>query len=127
MIYCIDPSLFPTDPKKIVEQISYRDENDFEWRIVRIKNGFMVRFFGDDYFKESKFFCELKSGKTVVIKNTNCIFFDSNDFDLFCDIRDLLKNENTDDIWDFFNEMLTERFEHSDGILESEMLDAKKP
>lgn len=121
MIYCLEPALYPK-PHQFIEEISYRDENDFEWKVARISNGFFVRYFGNDYFKESVFVCELLQGETIRIKNTNCIFIQNTDFEVFAEVRNVLKNGYTDDIWETFEEMFTERFEHDKTLLKSELL-----
>ena len=129
-----------------IEELSYKDENNFEWKIARIKNGFMVRYFGEEYFKQKTFECELSNGEWVRVKNTNCIFFQNVDFETFCevrdiikigytddffqnvdfetfcDVRDIIKIGYTDDIWETFEQLFTERFEHDKGMLESEMV-----
>lgn len=121
MIYCIPPSAYPKEGQAI-EEIVYKDENEFEWRIARVVNGFIVRYFGPPYFKENLFICELQSGETFFVKNTNCIFFKTTDFETFCDVRDVIKSGYTDDIWSAMQEFFMERFEHDKGMLESEIL-----
>ncbi len=121
MIYCVNESQYPTK-ERYIEELKYKDENDFEWRIARIENGFMVRYFGDKYFKENTFECDLSNGEHIRVNNTNCIFFQDSDFETFCDIRYILSNGYTDDIWETFEELFTERFEHDKDMLESEML-----
>ena len=120
MIYCLSPSDYPTIDKQI-EELIYIDENGFEWKIARVKNGFFVKYFGDDYFRESYFNCELPNGKTILINNTNCIFIQDTDFETFAEMRTILKNGYTDDIWETFEEMLEERFLHDLSLLESEI------
>lgn len=119
MIYCVDPKLWPTGDD-LVELISYRDENDFEWQMARLKDSFMVRYCGVDYFKEGKFYIELPMGRSKVVKNTNCILFKDGSFDCFVEVRNVLKIGYTDEIWETFEELFQERFLHSDEILESE-------
>lgn len=121
MIYCVDIEMYPKEGQ-FLEELKYKDENEFEWRICRIENGFMVRYFGDDYFKESVFSFDLKNGKRIQIRNTNCIFFKDTDFDTFCEVRNILKNGFTDDIWGIFEELLQERFENDEGFIESEII-----
>lgn len=121
MIYCIEIDLYPKEGQYI-EEISYLDENNFEWRICRIENGFMVKYFGDDYFRESVFDIELSNGKNFRIKNTNCIFFKDSNFDTFCNVRDILKNGFTDEIWEAFESCFKVRFEINDGFIESEIV-----
>lgn len=121
MIYCIAPENYPK-PGFFIEEFSYQDENDFQWKIARVENGFIVKYFGPDYFKDKYFSCELNNGKSVMINNTNCIFFQDGSFEAFYDMRTILKNGYTDDIWECFEEFFTERFEHSSDILESEIV-----
>ena len=121
MIYCLKPEMYPT-PEQTIEEISYRDENDFEWKIARVENGFFIRYFGEPYFKETYFSCELKSGEHILINNTNCIFIQDTDFETFAEVRNVIKIGYTDDIWETFQEMFEERFEHDKGLLESELV-----
>jgi hypothetical protein len=119
MIYCVPPELYPKQGM-FIEEISYKDENDFEWKIARIENGFMVKYFGDSHFMESSFEVEDIEGNYLQVKNTNCIFFSSTDFDTFCEVRDILKSGYTDDIWECFEDLFVERFKTDGSILESE-------
>lgn len=121
MIYCIPIEMYPKEGQ-FIEELSYIDENDFEWKISRVKNGFMVRYFGEPYFKETYFSCELKSGEHILINNTNCIFIKDANFETFAEFRNIIKNGFTDDIWEVFQEMFTERFEHDKGLLASEIV-----
>ena len=38
------------------------------------------------------------------------------------EVRNIIKIGYTDDIWETFEELFTERFEHDRGMLESEMV-----
>ena len=121
MLYCLDPTTAYPKAGQFLEEIKYKDENDFEWRVARVKNGFFVRYYGDAYFKESTFDCETKRGERIRVPNTGCIFFATTDFDTFYHIREIVKSGYTDDIWETFTELFTERFNHSTGLLESEI------
>lgn len=121
MIYCIPETNYPT-PELYTEELTYPDQNGFEWKVARINNGFILKYTGNPYFKDTTFECELKSGKYIRIKNTNCIFFKDSDFETFYELRNCLINGYTDDIWCTIEELLTERLEHDPGILESEMV-----
>lgn len=121
MIYCLKPEMYPT-PQQTIEEISYRDENYFEWKIARVENGFFVKYFGEPYFKETYFSCDLKSGEHILINNTNCIFIQDADFETFAEVRNVIKIGNTYDIWETFKEMFEERFEHDRRLLESEIV-----
>ncbi len=120
MIYCLAPELYP-DKDKYIEELTYRDKNDFEWRIARIKDGFMVKFCGDMYFKDTTFNGVLSTGKIFQIKNTNCIFFQNNDFEIFCDVRDVITGGWTDDIWELMTEFFAERLNVNNELIESEI------
>lgn len=119
MIYCIEEKDYPTKESWRSEELIYKDENDFEWRIARVENGFMVRYFGDKYFKEKWFICEVR-GKEIYINNTNCLFIQDTSFDTFYLIREIIKEGFTDDIWETFREMFEERLINDEGTLESE-------
>ena len=120
MIYAIPSDNYPKEGQ-FIEEHSYKDENDFEWRIARINNGFMIRYFGDPYFSE-KYFSIDANGKHYLVNNTNCIFFRDSSFETFCDLRDILKEGYTDEIWESFAEFFEERFIHNEGFLESEIV-----
>lgn len=121
MIYCLDPTTTYPQPGQFLEEITYKDENGFEWRIARVNNGFFVRYYGDSYFRESVFECETIRGDRIMVYNTGCLFFATTDFETFCHVRDILKNGWTDDIWDIFTELFTERFNQSNRLLEIEI------
>ena len=121
MIYCIPQENYP-QKGFFIEELSYNDENNFEWRIARVENGFMVRYFGHEYFKENTFICDISENEMIRIKNTNCIFFQDSSFDTFCQVRDIIKNGCTDDIWNCFESFFTERLRYDKGLLESEII-----
>lgn len=121
MIYCVPPEIYPTSNQSI-EEVIYRDENDFEWKISRVQNGFFIRYFGDPHFQDDYFSCDLDSGEHILINNTNCIFIQDSSFETFEEVRNIIKIGYTDDIWEAFEEMFEERFEHDKGILESEIV-----
>ena len=122
MIWCIPESDYPTREDWRSEELKYQDDNSFEWRIARIDNGIMVRYFGDPYFKEKMFCCETDSGKTIKVNNTNCIYVQDTSFETFYLIRDIIQSGCTDDIWEAFEEMFTERFNQDEGMLECEQV-----
>jgi len=121
MIYCVPIEQYPKEGS-FIEELIYKDVNFFEWRIARIENGLMVKYFGDEYFKESTFECTLLNGTHIRVKNTNCIFFKDVDFETFCEVREIIKIGYTDDIWETFEELFTERFEHDRHLLQSEII-----
>jgi len=64
----------------------------------------------------------LKGGEHILINNTNCIFIQDTDFETFAEVRNVIRIGYTDDIWETFQEMFEERFEHDKGLLESELV-----
>lgn len=121
MLYCVEPNIYPKH-NQAIEEISYKDENDFEWKIARVQNGFFVRYFGDKYFSDNIFCITTKLGELIKVQNTNCIFFQNADFDTFCEMRNIIKTGWTDDIWEAISDLLTERFNHDLGMIESEII-----
>ncbi len=114
MIFSAEKKDFPTDSMS-TEINSYNDQNDFEWKIAMVKNGFFIGYFGDEYFLESKF--EITDNlDTHLLKNTGCFFIESLDFEVFCEFRNILKEGFTDDIWDSIQEFIQLRFDLT-GIL----------
>ena len=120
MLYLVIPSLYPSKDK-IIEETLY-DENDLEWRIARVVNGFFVKYFDDKHFIPNILCITTKIGELIKIQNTGCIFFQSTDFELFCEMRNIIKSGWTDDIWEAINEFLTERFDHDLGVVKSEII-----
>jgi hypothetical protein len=121
MIYCVQEFLYPSSEKS-VEELVYNDENGFEWRISRILNGFIIRYFGDPYFRENIFECENSKGECIKVKNTNCIFVQDDDFETFAEFREVILRGCTDEIWGFIRDLLQERFEYDTGLLDSEIV-----
>lgn len=80
MIYSIDKSDYPSEYEQLN---SYKDLNDFEWRIAVADDGLYVTYHGDKYFLESYFTCYLKNDESIMVNNTGCLFFKNKSFDLF--------------------------------------------
>lgn len=121
MIYAVSPHTYP-NAGQFIEEMQYMDSNSEPWLIARVVSGFFVKFIGEPYFIEDRFEIDRENGGAKQIKNTNCILFDTTDFDTFANVRDIIKENYTDDIWESFEEMFSERFAHSSGMLESEMI-----
>lgn len=56
MIYSMPIEKFP-NTEQYQECHTYQDENDFDWKIARVQNGFFVAYFGDPYLFQSLLFC----------------------------------------------------------------------
>lgn len=126
MIYSMEKNIFPKEGQ-YSECHSYKDENDFEWRIARVKNGFFVGYFGDEYFSPTTFEIRNKEGEDIYfrIKNTRCFFIQDTDFETFYEFRNIIKTGWTDDIWESIQSLLTERLLLDDRILECEIYKKK--
>jgi len=124
MIYLVDEKIYPTK-EFCSEEIEYRDQNDFLWKIARVENGFFIRYFGDKYFSDQIFCVQPKGKNLFMIFNTCTIFYQDADFEAFCSFRDILKEGYTDDIWEAVKFLLEERFLHDEGMLESEKCEGK--
>jgi hypothetical protein len=122
LIYCLDPQMMPTSDEAI-EEIIYSDMNDFQWKISRTELGFFIKFLSDPYFMENRFDVFLTNGDNIWIKNTNCIFIEDTDFQTFLEIREKIKNNYTDDIWEYIEDMFQDRFWDDETILDSESND----
>jgi len=122
MIYSLSPELYPSS-EQVLEEISYLDENNFEWKIARVEKGLFIKYFGDPYFKETYFSCLLNNGEHVVIKNTNCIFINDTKFETFTEIINIIKNSCTDEIWEALEKIFAKRFEHDMHLLLSEYVE----
>ena len=119
MIYSITEDKFPNEDQYI-ECHSYQDENNFEWRIARIKNGFMIGYFGDQYFKDKHFPIETPDNRFLIL-NTGFFFVSNTEFETFYQFREILKTGYTDDIWESITDFLTERLTHDPGLMECEI------
>ena len=120
MIYSFEIKDFPKSGQ-YTERIAYKDENDYDWVIARVKNGFFVAYYGHEYFKEKHFSLTIK-GKDILINNTGCFFIQDANFDTFYEFRNVLKNGFTDDIWDVIGDLITERLQNDRGLLACEIV-----
>lgn len=123
MIYSTEIEKFPNE-EQYLECHSYQDEDNFEWKIARVQNGFFVAYFGDPYFKD-KYFDFDQIGETkerLLLNNTGCFFIQNTEFETFYEFRTILKEGWTDDIWDSIGEFLAERLNHDSGLMECEIV-----
>ncbi len=123
MIYSTEIEEFPSDEQHL-ECHTYKDENDFDWKIARVQNGFFLAYFGDVYFKDKYFDLEVNN-EHVLLLNSGCFFIQSSEFDVFYEFRTILKEGWTDDIWDSVGEFLAERLSQNDGLMKCEIVERK--
>jgi len=120
MIYSTEIEKFPNEGQYL-ECHSYQDENDFEWKMARVQNGFFVAYFGASYFKENYFSLEV-NGKYKLLANSGCFFIQDEGFETFYEFRTIMKEGWTDDIWDSIGKFLTERLTYDDRLMECEIV-----
>jgi hypothetical protein len=119
MIYSIPKESYP-QKGNYIEESTLKDQNGIEWKIARTEKELFILYCGNPYFCDSIFDCDLKDESNIQLVNTGCIVFNSADFDTYCEMRDVIIEQYTDDIWESFMEFFTERFECSTEILETE-------
>jgi len=102
-----------------IETLDVQDLNDFVWNIVRYKDGFVVGYDGDDYFKDTYLNIDLNS-KHVLLKNTGLFYINDTTFDVFYMLLNIITNSWTDDIWEELTELFNMRFNVDDFILPGE-------
>lgn len=120
MIYSFEIKDFPKSGQ-YTERITYKDENDYDWVIARVENGFFVAYFGHEYFKEKYFSLTIK-GKDTLINNTGCFFIQDTDFETFYDFRNILNTCFTDEIWEGIGILIQDRLEQDSGLLACEIV-----
>jgi hypothetical protein len=122
MVFSLENQLFPveTETQKFVEYIKIVDLNGYSWHIARVLNGFMLTFKGDAFFAPTNFSVEIKEDLHY-IKNKNCFFFQNEDFEVFYDVVNTVKNNETDTVFDFIQGLLRYRLKIDDSLTESEL------
>lgn len=119
MIYCVTEKELPLK-KDILEETDYKDENGCDWKVLRTEKDLFVLYLGEPYFSDSTFECQILDNKYIRVKNTNIILFKDTNFDIFYNLRIILKEGFTDDIWESFLEFFTERLKLNKTLLDSE-------
>jgi len=65
---------------------------------ARTKSALFIQYLGDDYFMPDTFYIS-KNRNSLAITNTGCVCIYNATFDDFYRLRNLIKNNWTDDIW----------------------------
>ena len=132
MVYCIPKSTItefnldddvkkPSNKRMVNEYSQFIDLDKNKWNLFRIENGFIINYVGNQSQRPSTFTIE-KDGEYFEIKNTYCLFINTVDFEMYYEIRETIRKNNTDFIWDYFQELIQDRFLSSNQVLESEKL-----
>jgi len=121
MLYCINPVECPND-SQCLEVLLFQDLNDLGWKIYRTHDSFIIEYLGNAYFSEKYFSCYLKSGVNITFINTNCILFKCTRVEVFLNIRDAITNNYTDDIWEFLQNLFTERLDLDPTLMSTEYM-----
>lgn len=119
MIYCI-PKPEAIEP---IEEVSFRDENNFEWVVTRVDKGMWLEYKGPIYFSPTKFWIELEDReKTITILNLRTFFIKDSSFEAYDELRNLINSEFTDDIWEAIEASLKERLLENELLLNDEII-----
>lgn len=121
MLYFVSKDAYPTSEADLKEELSLLDKNGLEWRMLGTPNGFYVRYIGREYFAEESFAFFLESGEKVMVKNTQCLFVKNKSTATFSSYRRVIEQHYTDDIWEFFEEVLGARLAVNPELMESEI------
>lgn len=132
MVYCIPKSTItefnldddvkkPSNKRMVNEYSQFIDLDKNKWNLFRIENGFIINYVGNQSQRPSTFTIE-KDGEYFEIKNTYCLFINTVDFEMYYEIRETIRKNHTDFIWDYFQELIQDRFLLSNQVLESEKL-----
>lgn len=133
MVYCIPKDTIPAmdaefdsktsipkEKRKSVETLEYKDTDGNKWRIMRIVNGFILTYAGNQQHRLNRFPIEHK-GEILELRNTNCIFFNTTDFEVFYELREVIKSSSTENVWEFVRQTIEDRIHVNDTLLESEI------
>jgi len=119
MIYSVLPSSIPQDTIQRICEV--KDLNYFTWNIVILSDKFYIRYLGISYFSEITLTVTKPSGESLQIKNHNCFLIpEVTELEVNNYIK-LISTNYTDNIWESFEEIFTERFKSNDELLESEL------
>lgn len=132
MVYCIPKSTItefsleedvkkPRNKRMVDEYSQFVDLDKNKWNLYRIENGFIIQYVGDQTQRPNTFTIE-KDGEYFEIKNTYCLFINTIEFEMYYEIRETINKNHTGFVWDYFQELIQDRFLSSNQILESEKL-----
>lgn len=116
MIYSIPKSEFP---KSI--SASLRDLNDFSWDVAQDEKGFYIQFNGPLFFQDTYLTAQGAMGYHL-INNTGTFFFPKGHQD-FLQIKNLITANFTDEIWEYFESIFSERLKDNLTLLASEIVE----
>jgi len=112
MIYSLSKEGFPEK-----EQChEYNDQDGVLWKLAVVDNGFILGYFGDDYFAPKYFFINFNLWGRM-INNSKCFFFNSKELDLFINIRTIIQDGSTNQIWQVIQSLIQTRLEEDAGYL----------
>lgn len=120
-IHFLDRKFVPLEGSVIGEH-TWQDENELPWRILQLENGFVLKFEGDEYFSPDVFRVE---NQEVPVVNTRIAYFQHGSLDDYCELRDTIRSNSTDDIWAYFEKLLFKRFESDKSLLTAEQFSFK--
>lgn len=105
MIYVIRP----IDYKRITSFTYIVDSNKMNWRYDKIGDDVYVQFLGEGQFVSSILTVKTKYNEALLMTNTKSFYFPKTNTFFREQLRTRLQGW-TDDIWEWFEELLTDRF-----------------
>lgn len=121
MLYCVDGI---RDYEKIVEELSYEDLDGEEWLVKRTKYEFFIFYKGKPEKSPPFFEIRPRINEMITVTNTSIFLVPTENFETFCNIRDIIKNKKTVDVFIKFKELMKDyRFVHNKTLMDSEKRD----
>jgi hypothetical protein len=116
MIYSVDEYPKKDDTKEITV---LRDLDNEEWEIIRTKHDMYLTYLGEKY-DFTHFNIKCNSGDKKV-KNSNLYKLQNGSFEFYCWLREMIKEQQTEDVISNLELMFTYRFNKQVGMLSSEI------
>lgn len=118
MVYCLPTEDCPDDDH-IIERAIYKDTDGVEWSLARVDEGVFLSCLGE--VPDSVFEVHPERMKEFMIKNTNCIYFQNTEFELFYNLKELIQKGSTYEMWSAVVAFLEERLSKDPSILDCEL------
>lgn len=115
MIYTVSKEAYPNEDKHYTQQIILKDLDNNTYTLRIIENGFVIK-----YPLEEKFKYQIEE-HTFYFENTGYIFVKNPHFDVFCEIRNIIKTSTQDIVHESFSKFLAYRLKLELQLMNSEV------
>ena len=103
----------------LIEDVWIEDQNEWRWRMENYGSILVLSFHGDSHFFEN-LISVTTDDKHFMVRNTNRIVFTGVDADDYFELRDLIINGYTDEVWEAIEVKLYQRLNKEPKLLQSE-------